>query len=183
MQLSHNTNQVLQDSPQSTTQLLHQVHMMSHITCPLIHHILSIHFQTRFLHQVMSSSQLQFALSIAQPAVFFALQSVLSIIHLPFTRCIQPVGLFPSSVQHYCPLNNANLHQSTTLVAASYKARKGFLHEYLHLQIHSKISYSDLIMHLKVDKMLSHQQRKGSEEWYNHKILQYDWLTYSLSVA
>ena len=43
-----------------------------------------------------------------------------------------------------------------------------------------KISYSDIIMRLKVDKMLSHQQRKGSEEWYNHKILQYDSLTYSL---
>ena len=65
---------------------------------------------------------------------------------------IQPVDLFPSSVQHCCPLNNANLHQSATLVAASYKARKRFLHEYLHLQIHSKISYSDIIMRLKVDK-------------------------------
>ena len=42
MQLSHNTNQVLQDSPQSTTQLLHQVHMMSRITCPLIHPLHSL---------------------------------------------------------------------------------------------------------------------------------------------
>ena len=42
MQLSHNTNQVLQDSPQSTTQLLHQVHMTSHITGPLIHPLHSL---------------------------------------------------------------------------------------------------------------------------------------------
>ena len=46
---------------------------------------------------------------------------------------IQPVDLFPSSVQHYSALINANLHQSTTLVVASYKARKRFLHEYLHV--------------------------------------------------
>ena len=69
---------------------------------------------------------------------------------------IKPLDLFPSSVQHCCPLNNANLHQSATLVAASYKARKRCLHEYLHLQIHSKISYSYIIMCPKVDKMLSH---------------------------
>ena len=82
MQLSHNTNQVLQDSPQSTTQLLNQAHMMSHITCRLIH---PLHWH--FLYYLMSSSgQLQFVLSIAQPAVLFAPQSALFIIQLPCTR-------------------------------------------------------------------------------------------------
>ena len=48
---------------------------------------------------------------------------------------IQQLNLFPSSVQHYCILINANFHYSTTVVVASYKARKRFLHEYFHLQI------------------------------------------------
>ena len=38
----HYTNQMLQEAPQSTAQLLHQVHMMSHITCPLIHPLHSL---------------------------------------------------------------------------------------------------------------------------------------------
>ena len=50
---------------------------------------------------------------------------------------IQPVDLFPSSVQYYSTLINASLHQSTTLVIASYKARRRFLHEYLQVQVHS----------------------------------------------
>ena len=56
MQLSHNTNQVLQsDSPQSTTQLLNQAHMMSHITC--CESNLSIDTScTRWCHPVASSS-------------------------------------------------------------------------------------------------------------------------------
>ena len=33
---------MLQDSPQSTAQLLNQVHMMSQITCPLIHPLHSL---------------------------------------------------------------------------------------------------------------------------------------------
>ena len=33
---------MLQDSPQSTAQLLNQVHMMSHITCPLTHPLHSL---------------------------------------------------------------------------------------------------------------------------------------------
>jgi len=110
---------------------------------------------TRWCHP--ASSSLPYPL----PSQLSCLPSSLS---SPLSTClvlgvcyvIQPVDLFPSRVQHYCPLNNANLHQSTTLVVASYKARKRFLHEYLHLQIHSKISYSDIIMRLKVDKMLSH---------------------------
>ena len=80
-------------------------------------------------------------------------------LHYPlafYCYVIQPDDLFPSSVQHYCPLNNANLLQSTTIVVASYKARKRFLHEYLHLQIHSILNYSDIIMHLKINEMLSH---------------------------
>ena len=44
-------------------------------------------------------------------------------------------NLFPSSVQHHCVLINANFRYSTTVVVASYKARKRFLHEYFHLQI------------------------------------------------
>ena len=48
---------------------------------------------------------------------------------------IQLLNLFPSSVQHYCVLINANFHYSTTVVVASYKARKRFLHEYFYLQI------------------------------------------------
>ena len=110
---------------------------------------------TRWCHP--ASSSLPYPL----PSQLSCLPSSLS---SPLSTClvlgvcyvIKPVDLFPSSVQHYCPLNNANLHQSTTLVVASYKARKRFLHEYLHLQIHSKISYSDIIVRLKVDKVLSH---------------------------
>ena len=33
---------MLQDCPQSTAQLLNQVHMISHITCPLIHPLHSL---------------------------------------------------------------------------------------------------------------------------------------------
>ena len=154
MQLSHNTNQVLQDSPQSTTQLLHHVHMTSHITGPLIH---PLHFTskqcscTRWCHPASSSLPYPFPSQLS--CLPSSLSSPLSTsLVLGVCYVIQPVDLFPSSVQHYCPLNNANLHQSAILVAASYKARKRFLHEYLHLQIHSKISYSDIIMRLKVDK-------------------------------
>ena len=138
MQLSHNTNQVLQDSPRSTTQLLNQTHMMSHIFCRLIN----------------PSSPLTLLVLgdvIQQPALVCPVQLPSQLSCLPFSMpsslssclvpgvcyVIQPVDLFPSSVQHYSALINANLHQSITLVVASYKARKRILQKYLHVQIHS----------------------------------------------
>ena len=90
---------------------------------------------TRWCHPASSS------LPCLLPSQLSCLPSILS---SPLSNClvlgacsvIQPVDFFPSSIQHYCTLINANLHQSTTLAIASYKARKRFLHEYWHLQIH-----------------------------------------------
>ena len=131
---------MLQDSPQSTAELLHQVHMMSHITCPLIHPLHSLLNKVlipgEWCHPASSS------LPCPLPSQLSCLQSSLP---SPLSTClvlgvcyvIQPVDLFPSSVQYYSTIINANLHQSTILVVASYKARKRFLHEYLQVQIHS----------------------------------------------
>ena len=84
---------------------------------------------------------------------------------------IKPVDLFPSSVQHYSTIINANLHQSTILVVASYKARKRLLHEYLQVQIHSIMQwYHWYYMLLKIDKMLSQNQGVLKSNNYNHKF-------------
>ena len=78
------------NNPQPT-QLLHQVHMMSHITCHLrflcwVHVIFGQRSSLpSSLFSPISSCLVQVACDVIQPAVLFALWSVHSIIQLPFT--------------------------------------------------------------------------------------------------
>ena len=132
---------MLQDSPQSTAQLLNQVHMMSHITfCPLIHPLHSLLKKVLVLGDVIQPALVYpvhcLVSSLVCPLVWLS-SPLYSCLVLGACYVIHPVDFFPSSVQHYCTLINANLHQSTTLEIASYKVRKRFLHEYWHSQIHS----------------------------------------------
>ena len=89
---------------------------------------------TRWCHPASSSlpSPLPSQLSCLPSSLSSPLSSCLV---LGACYVIRLLNLFPSSVQHYCVLINANFHYSTTIVVASYKARKRFLHEYFHLQI------------------------------------------------
>ena len=105
IEISHDTNQVLQDStPQSTAQLL-PFEFLGLGACNII------------------QPAVQFALSIARPAR----QSVLSIIrsYLVQGACyvIQLLDLLPSSVHHSAPIS-VNLSQSTMLVVATCWTRK-----------------------------------------------------------
>ena len=93
---------MLQDSALSTAQLLHQVHMMSHITCPLRFlcwvHVMSFN-QLSSLPSGLSSSLsiclVQVACDVMLPAVRFSLYSVLS---------IYPVALYKLHVTSYSQL-------------------------------------------------------------------------------
>ena len=76
---------MLQDSPQSTAQLLNQVHMMSQVTCPLIHPLHCLLNKVLVLGDVIQSV---LVFPVHYPAVLISLQSVLSIIQLPCTRCM-----------------------------------------------------------------------------------------------
>ena len=112
IKISHDTNQVLQDlTPQSTAQLLHKIHMMSHtcITCPL-----------SFLDWVHVTSFSQ--LSCLPSPLLGQLGSLSSPLSNYFVlgACyvIQLLDLLPSSVQ-YCACISVNLSQSTRLVVAS----------------------------------------------------------------
>ena len=81
-----------------------QVHMMSHITCPLIKvPVLCDAIQPALVCPVLLPSQLScLPSSLSSP--------LSSCLVLGACYVIQLVDLYPSSVQHYCTLINANLH-------------------------------------------------------------------------
>ena len=108
---------MLQDStPQSTAQLLHQVHMVSCITnsCPL-----------SFLDwvHVTSFSQLSCLPSPLLGQLGILSSPLSSYLVLGACYVIQLLDLLPSSVQ-YCACISVNLSQSTMLVVASCWTRK-----------------------------------------------------------
>ena len=117
---------MLQDSPQSTAELLHQVHMMSHITCPLIHPLHSL------LNKVLIPGEWCHPASSSLPCPLPSQLSCFpSSLSSPLSSClvlgvcyvIQPDDLFPCSVQHCVPIN-VTLSQSTMLVVASCWTRE-----------------------------------------------------------
>ena len=110
---------MLQDStPQSTAQLLHQVHMMSHtwhcITCPLSF--------LGWVH-VTSFSQLSCLPSPLNGQLSSLSSPLSSYLVLGACYVTQLLDLFPSSVQHCAPIS-VNLSRSTMLVVATCWTRK-----------------------------------------------------------
>ena len=88
IKISCNTNLMLQDSPQSTGQLLNQVHMMSQITCPLIHPLHSPLNRVLVLGEWCHPASSSFPCSLPSQLSCFpsSLSSPLSI--MPCTRCM-----------------------------------------------------------------------------------------------
>ena len=117
IKISHDTNQVLQDStPQSTAQLLHKVHMMSHtcITCPLSFlgwvHVISFSQQSSLPSPLLGQLG-----SLSSPLSSYLVEGACYVIQL--------LDLLPSSVHHSAPIS-VNLSQSTMLVVATCWTRK-----------------------------------------------------------
>ena len=92
-----------------------QVHMMSQITCPLIHPLHSLLNKVLVLGDVIQPV-------LICPAIFCPLHYP-QLLVLGVCYVIQPFDLFPSSVQHCVPID-VTLSQSTMLVVASCWTRK-----------------------------------------------------------
>ena len=165
MQLSHNTNQVLQDSPQSTTQLLHQVHMTSHITGPLIHPLHSL------LNNVLALDD------VIQPALVCPIHCPAScLVCPPVCPLHYPLPLYQVYVMSSSQLICSHLVSNTTphsLMQTSIslplwqllpikQERDFYMNIYmLHVQMHSIMQwYYRYYMYasIKMDKTLSQKQ-------------------------
>ena len=107
--ISCNTNQMLQDSPQSTAldSWTRCTWCLDHITCPLIHPLHSLLKKgscTRWCHPASSSlpCPLPYSQLSCLPSILSSLLS--SCLVLGALLCHPTSWFFPSSIQHYCTL-------------------------------------------------------------------------------
>ena len=163
IKISHDTNQVLQDStPQSTAQLLHQVHMMSHtcITCPLSLlgwlHVISFSQQSSLPSPLLGQLG-----SLSSPLSSYLVQGACYVIQL--------LDLLPSSVHHSAPIS-VNLSQSTMLVDATCRTRKR-IHFTWTFTCTFKCTFILIISASAKRCLISEWQTKAkSEKWDDYKL-------------
>ena len=154
---------MLQDStPQSTAQLLHQVHMMSHtcITCPLSFlgwvHVISFSQQSSLPSPLLGQLG-----SLSSPLSSYLVQGACYV--------IQPLDLMPSSVHHSAPIS-VNLSQSTMLVVATCWTRKR-IHFTWTFTCTFKCTFILIISASAKRCLISEWQAKAkSEKWDDYKL-------------
>ena len=141
MQFSHNTNHVLQDSPQSTTQLLNQAHMMSQITCRLIPSsplTLLVHVVGDVIQQpaLVCPVHSRAASCLVCPPVC-PLHYPLALYQVYVNYVIQPVDLFPSNTTPHS-LMQTSISLSLWQLLPIKQERYFYMNIYmLHVQMHS----------------------------------------------